>query len=209
MKINLKKLTVLLLIAFAGAMCANAQQDSGRVSNIREVKYHGDMASLLASLAHSEGKVIGLETDPAKPRSTITLARQNVTFAQLLDAIVQAEPSYQWSESDDSIEIFPVNRSSSLLDTTIASFEVKDVSSEEAISSLLNLPEVQAYVTSMKLSSKSSAGAPAKGGNKITLSMQGTTVRHVLDQIAADGGTKFWVFRAFPDRSFSVGTTYN
>jgi hypothetical protein len=208
MKINLKRLMVLLLVAFAGSIGANAQQDSARVSIIREVKYHGDMASLLASLAHTEGKVIGLETLPEKPRSTITLARQNVTFPQLLDAIVQAEPSYQWSEADSAIEVFPVNRTTSLLDTTIASFEVKDVSSEEAISRLLNVPEVQAYVRSMKLSSRS-AGAAAKGGDKITLSMQGTTVRQVLDQIAADSGTKFWIFRTFPDRSFWVGTTYN
>ncbi len=209
MKINLKKLMVLFLVAFASAIGANAQQDLSREFTIREVKYNGDMANLLASLAKQQGKVIGLETNPAKPRSNITLARQTVSFPQLLDAIVQAEPSYQWREGEDSIEVFPVNRSTSLLDTTIASFEVKDVSSEEAISHLLNLPEVQAYVSSMKLSSKSSVGTSTKDGNKITLSMQGTTVRQVLDQIAADSGTKFWIFRAFPDHSFSVSTTYN
>jgi len=202
MRTNIAKLASLVFVILTGAAGVNAQSDAAKPVQLRVISYHGDMAHLLASLAESSGTAIGLETDPRKTMSQITLDLENVTLREILNGVVQSEPRYRWREVDGVIEVVPVNQTISLLDTPVNTFKVSDVSTASAIDHLLSLPEVQSVIRSMSLTRSSSPVASAARNaearnteKKISLDLSGVTVRQVLDLIAADSDTKFWIFR--------------
>src|SRR6202035_1158881 len=118
MNTGLKQIVGALAIMVALAMGVNAQRASPP-TQVRVIKFHGDIAELLAALADENDVTIGLEADPKKPRSEVTLDLYNVTFHDILDGIVRSEPLYQWRESDGCIEIVPANHGMSLMDTKI------------------------------------------------------------------------------------------
>ena len=213
MRTNIAKLASLVFVILSGAVGVNAQTDAAKPVQIRVIKYRGDMAHLLSQLAESDGTVIGLEIDPRKTMSQITLDLENVTLREILNGVVQSEPRYRWREVDGVIEVVPVNQTISLLDTPVNSFKVSDVSTASAIDHLLSLPEVQSVIRSMSLTRSSSPAASAARNaearnteKKISLDLSGVTVRQVLDLIAADSDTKFWIFRQ-SGGVFWVGTS--
>ena len=164
-----------------------------------------DMATILASIAADYKTTIGLEVDPGKPRSPITIDLRDVNFLQIIDGIVKAEPKYRWRENDGSIEVFPVNGGSSLLDTPIQSFHVKDVNRVVAINRLLGLPEVQAIASSMNLKLwPPNTPSDRIKDEKLSFDLSGVTLRQALNRIAADSGGWFWVFRRYPDHTFEI-----
>ena len=208
MKSKLKRIAGLTLIVLASSMAATAQHKAGQTLGIRQIDYKGDMAHLLATLAEKGEAVIGLETDPKKPWSHISIRLEHAVFTDILNGVVQSEPLYQWRENKGAIEITPVNKSASLIDTTVESFEVVDVSGEEAIERLLSLPEVQANLRSLRLSRRpSEAPSRATSQKKFSLNLKGVNMREILTRIAAESGMNFWVFRTFADGSFWLGTS--
>lgn len=210
MRANLMRMTWLVLVVLSGMIAANAQQDVAKVTKVRIIQYHGDMAHLLAVLADSDQTVIGLETDPKKPSSWVTIDLKEVNLRGILDGIVQSEPLYQWRETNGSIEVVPVNKTISLIDAAVNNFEIKDLDGEEAINKVLSLPEVQVVARSMKLNRRPIASAAGRNTDKkISLNLHNVNVRQVLTRIAAESGARFWVYRTFPDGSFSLGTAPN
>lgn len=208
MNTSLKQIASVLVIVLAVATAISAQQNPAKASQVRVIKFHGDMAALLAQLAQEFDVTIGLEADPKKPRSEVTLDLYDATFHDMLNGIVQSEPRYQWRESGGCIEVLPVNNGLSLLDTPISSFQVKDVSREEAINQLLNLPEVRSIAMFMNLSRRAASNPPTRAGEgKVSLSLNGVTLRQALNRIIEQSGARFWLFRTYPDGSFSVGTS--
>ena len=208
MKIKLNSLAGLFLIVLATSMASNAQDKAGKTPRIRQIEYKGDMAHLLASLAENGETVIGLETDPRKPWSQISIRLERAVLSDILDGVVQSEPLYQWRENKGAIEITPVNKSITLIDTTVDRFEVTDVTGEEAINRVFSLPEVQANLRSFRLSRRhSEAPRRAISEKKFSLNLAGVNMREILNRIAAGSGMNFWVFRVFSDGSFWLGTS--
>lgn len=208
MKSKLNRIAGLMLIVLAASMAANAQHNSDKTPTIRQLDYKGDMAHLLATVAENDETVIGLETDPKKPWSHISIRLERAVLSDILNGVVQSEPLYQWREHKGAIEITPVTRPASLIDTTVDRFEVVDVTGEEAINRLLSLPEVQANLRSLRLSRRpSEVPRRAISEKKFSLNLKGVNMREVLTRIAAESGMNFWVFRAFADGSFWLGTS--
>lgn len=206
MKPKLKILGSIIAIACAWTSVSSGQQRPSKTTPLRMVQMKGiEMAHLLAQLAADYGVTIGLEVDPNKPNSPITLDLQNVTFPQLLDGIVQSEPRYQWRENDGCIEVLPVNGGLSLLDAPIRGFQVKDVNRDIAINRLLGLPEVQALALSMNLKPRPPHPPSERvKDEKLSFDLSGVTLRQALNRIADDSGTKFWVFRRYADGTFEI-----
>lgn len=203
---GIKALTGILALACVWTPLSPGQQQPTRSEPLRMVQMNSvDMTAILASIAADNKTTIGLEVDPDKPISPITIDLRDVNFLQIIDGIVKAEPKYRWRENDGSIEIFPVHGGSSLLDTPIQSFQVKDVNRIMAINRLLSLPEVQALASSMNLKIRP-PHAPSEQikDEKLSFDLSGVTLRQALNRIAADSGTRFWVFRRYPDRTFEI-----
>jgi hypothetical protein len=65
---------------------------------------------------------------------------------------------------------------------------------------LLGLPEVQGAGSSMNLKLRP-PHAPCRAeikDEKLSFDLSGVTLRQALNRIAADSGTRFWVFRRYP-----------
>ena len=177
-----------------------AQQSSGPRQPPAVIEYHGDMAYMLANLTDIYGATIGLEVDPQQPKSQVGFFLRDPTLTDVLNAIVQSAPRYQWRESAEFIEVSPVERSCPLLDTIIVRFRVADADESEAINQLLKLTEVQASMRAMSLNCQDRGEASAeKKGEKFSISLENVTLRQALNSIARESGKRFWIFRT--DRS--------
>ena len=131
----------MLAIACVCLPISGGAQKPTRTEQARRVVMNNiRMATILANIAVDYDVTISLETDPEKVDSQINLDLRDVHFTQILDGIVKAEPRYQWRERDECIEVFPVAGGSSLLDTPIQTFRVKDVNRDLALNRLLGLP---------------------------------------------------------------------
>lgn len=207
-----KKITaavVLLTICGVSISPAMAQQTaSPRIKPPAVINYEGDMASLLARLPEIYGVTIGLEVDAQEPQSRAGLYLRDPTLPDVLNAIVKSAPRYQWRETDGFIEVFPVAGSSPLLGTIISSFWTRDVDEAGAINQLLNAPETQANMRAMSLNHRAVGGTSTeKKGEKISVNLEGVTLRKVLHQIAKNSGGRFWIFRNYSDGFFSISSS--
>jgi hypothetical protein len=169
------------------------------------IKYDGDMASMLSHLPSIYGATIGLEVDPEQPRSQVGFDLRDPTLTDVLDAIVQSAPRYQWHNSGGFIEVSPLQGSCALLDTIISNFRVDDVDEREAINQLVSVPEVQASMRAMRLNRQDLGDAGvAKKGEKISISLENVTMRQALNIVAKQTGTRFWIFSRHGKGSFSI-----
>jgi hypothetical protein len=136
-----------VLFVLSSLSLANGQPVQSQSEIGRTVEFNGvDMGAALAAFAADYDVAIGLEADPEKPRSQISVHLRSVNFHQMLDGIVQAEPRYVWREDKGSIDVFPLNKSFDLLDARIQSLQLKDVNRALAVNRLFGLPEIQALI---------------------------------------------------------------
>jgi hemoglobin-like flavoprotein len=209
--INLRRITIVAAClatccasaSFAVAQQQQQQQQPAPVVNIlAAIKYNGDMAALLDRMAEAYGTTIGLEVDPEQPKSIVKLELREATLQDVLNAIVQSEPRYQWRENDGFIDVFPVKGSSPLLETKISSFRVNDVDQTEAINQLMNSSEVLVGMNEMNLSRRDFSRASVRGkGEKFSMSLEGVTLRRALHKIAKESGGRFWISRRYGNKA--------
>ena len=206
MHLSRKTLAALLFIGWACASVSYGQQEPTQKEILRVVQFNGvDMATILAQFANDYGVVIGLETDRDKPKSRIELHLRSVTFPQILDGIVKAEPLYQWRENGKTIEFVPVRGEPSLLDTPITNFQITDANRIVALSRLLGLPEVRERMLSMNLRALPLyLQTDSTKDEKLSFNLSGVTLRQALNRIIEESRGRFWVFRRFPDGTFEI-----
>ena len=198
---------VFLLTLFGAFAFAVGQTPANGRQRPAVIKYDGDMAHMLSHLPGIYGSTIGLETDPQQPKSTVGFYLTEPTLADVLDAITRSSQIYQWREKDGFVEVVPLKGSSPLLDTYISNFRVDDAGEGDAINRLINLPEVQMAMKGMNLSYRDRLNAPAgREGKKVSISLEGVTLRQVLNTIANEKGTRFWEFRR-DNRGFTISTS--
>ncbi len=199
----------LLLLLFILALVASSAQEPSRnratPQQLRVVQYHGQLASLLASVAEQYGVVIGLETDSQLPE-VIKFEARDVTFHQLLDAIVFAEPRYRWREVNGAIEFYPAAGVRPVLDTVIKGFELKDGRFDSATEGLINLPEVQYRIGAMALTRREVAPRFPRAGAAFSLRLEQVTLRQAMHEIAKKSEVYFWLYYQSGDqeRFFSL-----
>src|SRR5215831_12800651 len=140
-----RKVALAISILLLSLWSAAGGQQRIKSEILRTVYFNNvNMAAILASFAADYDVPIGLELDPEKPQSQITLNLHEVNFSQILDGIVQAEPRYKWREHNGSIDVMPKNESLGLLDFRIQTFQLKDVNRVLAARRLFRLPEIRA-----------------------------------------------------------------
>jgi len=199
---------LLMLLIGPAARGQDTPRPQATPEPLRAIVYDGPLRALLATFAEQYHVVIGFESDAQSPER-IKFEARDVTFHQTLDAMVIAEPRYQWREIDGSIEFYPTVRINPVLDTVIQKFEVKDSHFAEAVESLISLPEVKSSLAAMALT-RNEAGSTRRGvGNAFSLHLEQVTMRQVLHEMAKRSGTYFWSFRVFgeTEKFFSLGAT--
>lgn len=197
---------VLLMICGVSESAVRGRQKSAQRNRPPGViKYDGDMASMLSHLTSIFGVTVGVELEPKQPRPEVSVYLREPILTDVLNAIVKSAPAYKWRENNGSIEVLPVEASSSLLDTMISNFNVSDVDQNEAVNRLLNLPDIQANLRAMRLNrlDVDSASGDTKS-EKFSLNLERVTMRQALFEIANKSDGRFWIFRTPSDRFFSI-----
>jgi hypothetical protein len=95
----------------------------------------------IARLARAADVPMGVQAMPSEPQS-LSVAATGRPLREVLDAIVAADPRYEWREDDGVIVILPVitwNDPLSPLFGTIGRLELKDVTATEAITVMMKM----------------------------------------------------------------------
>lgn len=172
-------------------------------STVRIIEYNGDLTMLMAALPNTYGVTVGLELD-TQAHHVVRLSLRDATIADVMNAMVQSSKKFQWQHTGWLVEVWPTTGSNPLLDTKISSFNVKDVSPAEAFDQLLNLPEVQANMTTLKLKRRAPEGSPGLSSPRFSLDLEGVTLREALNKIAQESRIAMWTFRNYPNGFFSI-----
>lgn len=211
MSANFRTAIVIATLVMSGldfSQASGQQLTRSNPQRIAVIKYEGDMANMLSILTKSYNVTVGLEVDSGQPTSTVKFLLHDPTLADVLNAIVQSAPRYQWRESEGVVEVMPVSGANPLLETVIDSFKVDEVNQAEAVRRLITLPEVQAKMGLMNLQFRESISNPRDDqGKRFSEELRGVTLRQALYRIAGDSGLRFWMFRSSGDGSFSISSS--
>ncbi|HEY5883783.1 MAG TPA: hypothetical protein VIT88_03810 [Pyrinomonadaceae bacterium] len=196
---------VLLGISLASTMGQQVQDEARQHPAV--IQYKGDMANILAVVATRYDRTIGLEVDPRQSRTTVDFYLKEPTLSDVMNAITKSSVIYRWSDGAESIEVIPLGGGSPLLDTHITSFRVDYADEGEAIVQLVNLPEVQASMNAMRLQFRERVnGLATNSGKKMSFTLKNVTVRQVLNRIANESGTRFWMMHRNGAGFISIST---
>ena len=188
-------MTLLILLSFPVHPSISQQnQAPAKQEVVRVVVYDGDMAALLGNLAETYDVTIGFETLPQQPRPHLKFQAYDATRNQVFDAIVSAEPEYQWRERNGVIEFLPV-AGPSVLDAAIGTLKLTNTNWVQSIAALLFLPDVRTSMLAMGLTRHSIKPESLQTGKPISLELTNVSLRDALNKITAQSGLHFWVAR--------------
>jgi hypothetical protein len=167
---------------------------------LRLVDYSGDMLTFIKYLPSTFHISCGFEIDPFEPRSSLTFRVTDATLDDVMNAIVNAKPNYQWRRNGGTIELFPLGRSHPLLDTRISALRITDMKVNEALRQLLANAEVKTAALSFGLR-LTPIVSPIDNDTRFSIADEDITLRQALSRIAESSGLKFWTFEVLgPNR---------
>lgn len=138
-------------------------------------------------------------TSSARP---ISVNVENVTVRDVLDAIVAADPGYEWRQSDfGTIAVFPVSHTPSLGDVVVGRYSVQNANRDQAIEELMRAPEVVRWVASAGVERRGFGGSLTSEGAKrpgsttslFSISLSHASVRTVLNAILIASDSRYWM----------------
>src|SRR5262245_10983915 len=142
----------LVFIFIAAQTSAQSTEPARKTEPLRIVDYSGDMLAFVSQLPTIYELTFGFEIDPLEPRPSLSFRVTDATLDDLMDAIVNAKPTYRWRRDGKAIQLYPAERAHPLLDTRITSFRVNNLTATEALTQLLSTVEVQATMLNSRLS---------------------------------------------------------
>ena len=173
---------------------------------LRVIQYDGDFTMIVAAMPSAYGVTVGLELDTQRYHH-VGLSLLDATVTDVMNAIVQSSKKYQWRQTGGFVDVWPLAGSNPLLETRISSFNVKDVSPSEAFDRLLNLPEVQANMTTLNLKRQAPDGSLGKlNSPRFSVNLEGVSLREALNKIAQESHIEIWIFRNYPNGFFSISS---
>jgi hypothetical protein len=124
----------------------------------------------------------------------------------LLNALVYAEPKYRWSESGGVLNLAP-DEDLPLLNTVIAEFNVKDATVIEIVEALKANTEFKDATRRLNFGPRirkdddgygfimGASGKPPTPAKKVSIRMQHSTVRQILNEVVRQEGLGIWSYR--------------
>jgi len=192
---------VVLGVSMSGVM---AQQSTPAI--VRVIQFKGDMTALLATLPNTYGVTVGLELDSQRYQP-VGFSLLDATVTDVMNAMVQSSKKYQWQQTGGFVDVWPSAGGNPLLETRIRSLNVKDLTPSEAFDQLLNLPEVQANMTTLNLKRRAPDVSPGKlSSSRFSVNLEGVSLREALNRIAQESRIEIWVFRNYPNGFFSISS---
>ena len=201
-----KLITAAVVLGICAVSMSGVMAQQPAPSTLREIRFEGDMTTILAALPSAYGVTIGLELD-THGYQRVGVSVSDATITDAMNAIVQSSKKYQWRQTGGFVDVWPLAGSNPLLETRIGSFNVKDVSPSEAFDQLLSLPEVQANITALNLKRRPPDISPGKlSGSRFSVDLKEVSLREALDKIAQESHIEIWIFRNYPNGFFSISS---
>ena len=132
------------------------------------------------------------------PEKRISIMLLQSPLETVLDAIVQADPSYRWEVNDGVVNLLPKDKEDSLVNIEVKSFQIDNLSRLEVKRAIVDLPEVASKHKSLGLEPAAISLWPGRDKRdhlRLSLSLRNTTPRDILNEIAKR--TKFWAVSVF------------
>jgi len=206
MIISFKQIVTVVFLGICGVSMSGVMAQQPAPPTLRAIQYDGDFTMILAALPNAYGVTVGLELDTQRYHR-VSLSLLDATVTDVMKAIAQSSKKYQWRQTGEFVDVWPITGSNPLLETRISSFKVKDLSQSEAFDQLLNLPEVQASMTALNLKRRAPDGPPEKFSNsRFSVNLEGVSLREALDKVARESGMEIWIFRNYPNGFFSISS---
>ena len=206
MIISLRLIAAAVVLGICAVSMSGVMAQQPASSTLREIRFEGDMTTILAALPSAYGVTIGLELD-THGYQRVGISVSDATITDAMNAIVQSSKKYQWRQTDRFVEIWPLTGSNPLLETRISSFNFKDLSASQAFDQLLNSPEVQANMTTLNLKRRVPDVSPGKVSiSRFSLNLEGLTLREALNKSAHESHIEIWIFRNYPNGFFSISS---
>jgi len=161
--------------------------------SLRVVDYSGDMLAFIRQLPLTFNTSFSFEIDPFEPRSNLTFHVTDATLDDVMNAIVRAKPNYTWRRNGNTIEIYPLGRANSLLETRIDAVRISNTKLKEALQRLFYSNEVNTAIANFGLRHGPIRGVEDQD-KRISVSAADITLRQGLNQIAETSGVRFWAF---------------
>lgn len=149
------------------------------------------------------GGFAGIEDCSGLPRGELKLS-QGMTLRQAMDALVAANPSYQWKLRDGVVDLIP-RVGIPFLEPRINKFQV-DATEHEApavLEEVLRLPVVQARAVELGLKRGLGQGGPGvyeehpvkREPARIHVDLQGLALLDAFNKIAQESRNAVWIYR--------------
>ena len=158
---------------------------------------------ILERIAKSRHVPLGFEAIPQEEKK-IDVKIEQGTIRDVLDAVVQSDPRYKWSEADGVINVSPKQNQSPILETVIRSFSMHKLNRVDAVAALFALPELKRIVTQMGLTKSDFVSLPGPAYYslpRLSLSFRNVTVRKIMNEILKAEGSDYWVFFIYGDHN--------
>lgn len=194
MKLN----TCLFIAALPILSLGSAQSDEGPASalSVESFGAHEELAAaILTRLAQQTHIAIGVSGENVGPDSRlISVTSGRTSLKNLLDEICLQDPRYSWKDTaDGSISITIGPRRLDLVDITVERAKLTEIRSTEAISWMLQMPEVQRWEKRNKCSvAQGVAMGPKVETWNVNVDLSEEPLWRVLDELAVQSKTYFW-----------------
>lgn len=164
----------------------------------------GKYRTLSESLAAVQDKfhlTLGLEVavdDPDKDPIVLDLSSPDPAVA--FNQIVAQRAWYHWNFQDGVYDLSPKDGPQSVLDITITSYSVRNLSVVEASDAISKLPEVQQWLVEHNVRRRELETGPPASDGKVSLSLTDVNLRAVLNAVARRSAGKRWTVVRYGDR---------
>jgi hypothetical protein len=176
--LSAKSKFVSLVYAFLATACFNAVA----LSTPATAETFTTLRGALDDVAARYQIRVGLECAPQdKDVQPITLDLSEKSVDTVLNQLVSQKTDYVWAYADNVYDIFPKSSSDSILDVQIREFEIKALSTKDALSAVGEIPEIKHWLASHSVSRRElyvcagSCGEPSE--KLVTLLLKGVTFR--------------------------------
>jgi hypothetical protein len=182
-------------------------------SPLKNVQMQADNIGLLLSRLSKEydlpiGFEVALDDDLSITKS-LMIGMKDGTVKELLDSIVNQNPTYKWEMRDDVINVFPQDRSRDILLKDILETRLEKISLDKQTTRFMLrqiLCENAAVMKILNMNDVKPANETftsrdfGKVGRDFSFSASDVSIATVLNRVIRNSSTKYWIIMRFGDK---------
>ncbi len=203
----------LFLLVFIAIACPAQSEESGTqdslnqsVSNYKDSGH--DFSITLGHLSQKYRIPMGIDLEMPPTRQFISVEVSHGTGAGVLNAIVEGEPGYRWTEINGVVNVVPQQSTNSILDLRIAHFYVRHADPLVLHAEIVALPEMKRWLEQNHLKERGVFGRDILVGKNgmtslphVSLDLRDVTLRAIMNRVATSPGFGGWIVSRWGEKN--------